>query len=227
MQHELEEINTLSYNCYQLECLWHALYGATNPLLSYIETYKTAIKEYTARCNRTCYRNTTQDYAAELVTVQLQDQLKQVKERAQELLDQYELTPLKGSQELSPLTVVPPSAYAAVPLRNFPPTTQDTTLQQVLTALQNLQAQQQSTHTQEHPGTLKEQLILFGLGILFLGAATYFIKTRLSKNIVILKAETHSMLAEIEAPHSQNAPCGMRAQLDCAINQFNNKGGSV
>ena len=225
-EHELEEINTFSYTCYQLECLWHALYGDTNPLLPYIETYKTAIKEYAARRSIVTPR-AVHDSATELVTAQLQDHLKQVQQHAKELLDQYELIPLKGSHDESVLTLATPSAYAATPLREQPPATQDGALQQVLSALQQLQTQQQSTQTESHPGTLKEQLILFTIGILFLGTATYLIKKRISKNITALKAETNAMLVEIEAPHAQAAPCGMRAQLECAINQFNKRGGTA
>ncbi len=218
----LDEINDLSYNCYQLECLWYALYGAGNPLLSYVEIYKTAIKEYSIHCATIPHR-TTLDAATELVTAQLQDQLKQVKERAQELLNQYELIPLETKEQSSPLTITPPSAYHAVPLRNLPTATQDVTLQQVLTALQQLQTQQQAAHEESHPGTLKEQLALFFIGIAFLGTITYFVKKRLSKNSLALKAKTGTMLTEIEAPHAQSAPCGMQAQLECAIDQFNKK----
>ncbi|MDQ5941107.1 MAG: hypothetical protein QG632_833, partial [Candidatus Dependentiae bacterium] len=205
-----DEINDLSYNCYQLECLWYALYGAGNPLLSYVETYKTAIKEYSKRCC-TIPQRATLDAATELVTAQLQDQFKQVRARAQELLDQYELIPLETKEQSSPLTITPPSAYSAVPLRNLPTATQDATLKQVLTALQQLQTHQQVTQGEPHPGTLKEQLALFAIGIAFLGTITYFVKKRLSKNSLELRAKTATMLTEIEAPHAQSAPCGMQA----------------
>ncbi|MDQ5941002.1 MAG: hypothetical protein QG632_728, partial [Candidatus Dependentiae bacterium] len=59
--------------------------------------------------------------------------------------------------------------------------------------------------------------------VLFRSTITYFVKKRLSKNSLELRAKTATMLTEIEAPHAQSAPCGMQAQLECAIDQFNKK----
>ncbi|MDQ5890996.1 MAG: hypothetical protein QG604_870 [Candidatus Dependentiae bacterium] len=208
------DVHELFYNCYRLECLWHALYGPNHPLANYLRTYKSGINTYALQRQASPHR--TIDEASQLMTAQLESQLIAVKEQAARLLDQYELTSTATLTENSPLVIPAPSSYTAAPLPATTPATQEAALQQILLGLQDLHAQQSAMPPAPHGSTLKEQMTLFVIGVAFLAVITGLIHHRITGNIRVLHAKTEEIHQQLTAPHSDTEPCGILAQLECA-----------
>lgn len=195
-----EDCTTLLENCAQLQCLWEAQYGVNSPLNAYIAAYRSSIHMYAKRLTETAIARHKRMPNEQLATAQLEANLADVKEHVAALIAQYTNTTQPLSADASSATIQ----------------SQDATLQQVLLALQNLQEQQSILQVNGEESLVKQQLLLFGIGILFLGVATYFISRNKFPNRRTLQSNTRQWIKEIRMPHNKKNQAGLSERLGCA-----------
>lgn len=222
-QNQTPSITELMQACYNLDCLWHALYGAHNPLKPYIHTFQKAIgtlaqeKQKMKRLHRE--RNIIEDTVQEGINA-LAEKLSTLHEQVTTLINNYQLQPTSPLPEsASPLALTPPSNYTATPLPTSTPAATDIAMQQIFQSLNQLQQSQLSPQHGPEPSSLKEQLILFSFGILFLTCATYALKKHLTPNIQNLKNHLKP-LNNACAPTHKKGDVGMIGVLDCTKNKL-------
>jgi len=217
----------LMYTCYQLDCLWHALYGPGNPLKPYIQTYQNAITTLAQKQRK--YRGSSLTDMAQLTIAALQEQLEAVQAHATTLLNQFQLTTSAPTPELNnTLLLPPPNTYTAAPLPGITPAATDTALQQVFSALQQLQQHQTFSQNAAESSSFKEHLIFFGIGVLFLASATLAIKYKITGNMRRLQQTLNPLNQAYMNPctdkNRKEKRCGMLATLGCGIEHLTQKG---
>ncbi len=214
------DIGSLLYNCYQLECLWTALFGPNNPLKTQVQQYRCAIFSLAKRCFPQS-RTILQDESTANAIAQLQTQLNIIQAQASELLAHYQLISNTNPSAQNAYTSPLPQTYTATPLTNQ--TNSDQTMQQLFAAIQGLQSQQLICADTYQLPSLKEQLALFGIGTIVLAAATFFIRHHITGNMRKLKQTLALLNQACEKPHSTKESCGMIAHLDCTLNRLTSK----
>jgi len=202
--------------CYVLHCLWTALYGPENPLGALVHTYEQAV---TVLAHTQKAAATKRSRSLPTIIFNIQEQLAQIHAQATELINQYNLTTPLPPVDLATLTPPPPPSYTATPLPSTTPTSSDTATQQLLALLQQL-PQQPYMHSQS-PGTaIKEQLLLFGIGILVLAGITYGIQRTINKNTQLLKKQLKTINEACVKEHGNGKSSGMIGQLECQLKQL-------
>ena len=208
-------ITTHLETCYALRCLWTALYGEENPLECLIQNYEQAITVL-ASIQKNIQRKRSPQTPPLLASIQ--EQLAEIQARAAELINQYQLSTPLPPVDSSSLTPPPPTSYTATPLITSTPDSSQAATQQLLMLLQQL-PQQPYMYSQQPHTELKEQLLLFGIGVLVLACLTYGIKYTLSTNTKNLKKHLHSINQACTKPHENGRNCGITAQMECLANR--------
>jgi hypothetical protein len=199
------------------------LYGPENPLGALVHTYEQAV---TVLAHTQKAAATKRSRSLPTIIFTIQEQLAQIHAQATELINQYNLTTPLPPVDMATLTPPPPTSYTATPLPSTTPTSSDAATQQLLALLQQL-PQQPYMHSQS-PGTaLKEQLLLFGIGILVLAGVTYGIKRTLSKNTRLLKKQLQTINRACVQKHGNGTSSGMIGQLACQLEQLPQSQGTL
>jgi len=208
-----DDIGSFLHSSCELEKLWVKLYGPENPLLPYVSLYRNLIGSYAKLCIRQPQKRTPvpgQDPAESMTHLLLGSGLQEVHDNALHLVTLYRDTTPTPTDTATTQTV--PDNPAPAPA----PQDQEATLQSVLTALQQLQLQNQQ-HPPQDFSHLKEQLALFCVGAAILALVTGAVKYRFSKYSRDLRQKVGVYQSEINQPHDNLHRAGIIEQLDCAL----------
>jgi hypothetical protein len=192
------------------------LYGEENPLECLIQNYEQATTVL-ASIQKNIQKKRSQQIPPLLASIQAQ--LAEIQARATELLNQYQLDTPLAAADVSPLMLPPPTSYTATPLITSTPDLSQAATQQLLALMQQL-PQQPYMYSQQPHTELKEQLLLFGIGILVLACLTYGIKYTLNTNTKNLKKHLHGINQACTKLHGNGRSCGITAQMECLANKL-------